>query len=160
MPANHLFDYLRVAHYFKVNTYADLPPAGENVDEIYIVLVTTGIWGINRKRAGLYYSNGVAWGKLGNIPPELVSGGVTTLHSHSGGGNGANIKSGSAVVPGKTWTGVTFTTAFASIPAVTGAISKNAAWSLRNITVNGFEIYLNTTGDNTFWWIATDVGNN
>ena len=91
---------------------------------------------------------------------ELVGSGETTKHSHSGGGGGANVKSGSLVPAAKEWVSVSFTTSFSSVPAVTGAISKNAAWSLRNVTVNGFEIYINTTGNNTFWWIATDAGNN
>ena len=89
----------------------------------------------------------------------LVEGGETGLHSHSGGGGGANVKSGSLVPAAKTWVAVSFATAFSSVPAVTGAISKNAAWSLRNVTVNGFEVYINTTGNNTLWWIATDAGN-
>lgn len=91
--------------------------------------------------------------------PELVEGGPTALHSHAGGGGGADVKSGDLVVPGKTWTAVTFNTEFAAAPAVTGAVSKNASWSLRNVTVAGFEVYLNTIGDNTFWWIATTAGN-
>ena len=77
----------------------------------------------------------------------------------SGGGGGANVKSGSLVPAAKTWVLVSFATPFASVPAVTGAISKNAAWSLRNITVDDFEVYINTTGNNTFWWIATNAGN-
>ena len=75
------------------------------------------------------------------------------------GGGGANVKSGLLVPVAKTWVVVTFATAFATTPSVSGAISKNASWSLRNITVNGFEVYINTTGSNTFWWIATDAGN-
>ena len=84
---------------------------------------------------------------------------VQAMIDASGGGGGANVKSGSLVPAAKTWVTVSFTTPFASVPAVAGAISKNAAWSLRNITVDGFEVYLNTTGNNTFWWVATDAGN-
>lgn len=90
----------------------------------------------------------------------LVDGAETTLHSHAGGGGGADVKSGSLIPPSKTWTSITFTTAFSATPSVTGAVSKNTTWSLRNITTGGFEVYLNTTGNNTFWWIATDAGNN
>ncbi len=90
--------------------------------------------------------------------PELVGGGQTSKHSHTGGG-GADVKSGSLVPASKTWVAVTFSTAFSSTPYVTGAISKNAAWSLRNVSTTGFEVYINTTGSNTFWWIATDAGN-
>ena len=73
--------------------------------------------------------------------------------------SGINVKSGSLVPVAKTWVAVSFATPFASVPAVAGAMSKNAAWSLRNIAVDGFEVYLNTTGNNTFWWIATNAGN-
>ena len=90
---------------------------------------------------------------------ELCDQSETGLHSHAGGGGGANVKSGSLTVPSKIWTSVTFTTAFSAAPSVTGAVSKDTNWSLRNITVNGFEVYLNTQGNNTFWWIATDAGN-
>jgi len=95
-----------------------------------------------------------------NAHASLVSGTQITLHSHSGGGGGVDVKSGSATIPSKTWTVVSFATAFTSTPAVVGAVSKNTMWSIRNVTVNGFEVYLNTTGNNTFWWIATDAGNN
>lgn len=76
----------------------------------------------------------------------------------NGGGDETDVKSGSLVPAAKTWVPVSFTTPFASTPSVAGAISKNATWSLRNITVNGFEVYINTTGSNTFWWVATDAG--
>lgn len=89
---------------------------------------------------------------------DLVSGSQTALHSHAGGGNGVNVKSGSVQIPSKTWTLISFSTTFASTPHVAGAVSKNTSWSIRNVTVNDFEVYLNTTGINTFWWIATDAG--
>ena len=98
---------------------------------------------------------------------ELIAGfGVSIVEnptnvavSATGGGGGADVKSGSLVPAAKTWVAVTFNTAFSATPAVTGAISKNASWSLRNVSTAGFEVYLNTTGSNTFWWIATDAGN-
>ncbi len=91
---------------------------------------------------------------------DLTGGGQTNLHSHAGGGGeGANVKSGSLVPASKTWVAVSFAASFASVPTVAGAVSKNTSWSLRNVTVDGFEVYLNTTGSNTFWWIATDAGN-
>ena len=77
---------------------------------------------------------------------------------HVPGGGGANIKSGSLITAAKTWVAVAFNTAFSSTPSVSGAVSKNTTWSLRNVSTTGFEVYLNTTGSNTFWWIATDAG--
>jgi hypothetical protein len=45
----------------EVSTYAELPPASEHAGEIYIVSTTTGIPLINRRQAGMYRSDGVAW---------------------------------------------------------------------------------------------------
>ncbi len=90
---------------------------------------------------------------------SIVENPTTVTVSATGGGGGADVKSGSLVPTAKTWVAVTFNTAFSSTPAVTGAISKNAAWRLRNVSTTGFEVYLNTTGSNTFWWIASDAGN-
>jgi len=55
-------------NYPKADTYADLPVAGDYTGEIYVVLTATGIWGINRKRAGMWRSDGVNWNRLGVAP--------------------------------------------------------------------------------------------
>jgi hypothetical protein len=60
-------------YYESVNTYADLPDATLHASEIYIVLTSTGVWLVNRKDAGLYYSNGAAWVRLGDIPSYFNS---------------------------------------------------------------------------------------
>ena len=57
-----------VAHYPEVDTYVDLPDAIKKIGEIYVVLTTTGVWGINRKRTGLYRSDGSTWTRLGKAP--------------------------------------------------------------------------------------------
>jgi hypothetical protein len=54
--------------YPTVNAFTDLPPAADHTGEIYIVLTSTGVWLINRKDAGLWYSNGAAWTRLGDVP--------------------------------------------------------------------------------------------
>ena len=54
--------------YPKVNTYADLPLASDYTGEIYVVLTATGVWGVNRKRTGMYRSDGVNWNRLGVAP--------------------------------------------------------------------------------------------
>ena len=56
------------AGYPEVQTYNELPLAEENSGEIYVVLESSGIYLINRKERGLYYSNGVEWSRLGNFP--------------------------------------------------------------------------------------------
>lgn len=58
--------------YPEVNTYADLPEASTVTDKIYVVLQATGIYLINRKDAGMYYSNGSSWSILGNIPSYFM----------------------------------------------------------------------------------------
>ena len=54
--------------YPPVATYNDLPPAVDHPQEIYIVTTSTGIFLISRKEAGLYFSDGASWARLGNIP--------------------------------------------------------------------------------------------
>ena len=51
-----------------VANYSALPTASEHTGEIWITLAGEGVYVINRKSAGLYYSNGSSWGRLGNIP--------------------------------------------------------------------------------------------
>lgn len=48
----------------EVSTFADLPAASTHITQIYIVKQTTGIPLINRKQAGMYYSDGASWALL------------------------------------------------------------------------------------------------
>ncbi len=54
--------------YPEVDTYADLPPANEHTEQIYVVLTATGIWGVNRKRTGMWRSDGATWSRMGIAP--------------------------------------------------------------------------------------------
>ncbi len=54
--------------YPEVNTYNDLPPAGSHSGEIYVVRTGWGDYVLNRKDAGLYFSNGLTWRRLGDTP--------------------------------------------------------------------------------------------
>jgi hypothetical protein len=57
------------ATYPQVEYYDDLPlPASDYAGLIYVVLKSSGFWLVNRHDAGLYYSNGAAWVRLGDIP--------------------------------------------------------------------------------------------
>jgi len=67
---------LEEVRYPKVNTYADLLAAGDHTGEIYIVLTATGVWGINRKRTGMWRSDGVIWTRLGIAPTAEQLGAV------------------------------------------------------------------------------------
>jgi len=54
--------------YPEVNTFGDLPAAASYAGEIYIVLQGSGVYLVNRKQAGMYYSDGATWTRLGNNP--------------------------------------------------------------------------------------------
>ena len=66
--------------YLEVVVHADLPDAAEFTNETFIVLVGTGIFGINRKRAGIWRSNGTAWYRLGALE-EVTSPGEGVVFS-------------------------------------------------------------------------------
>ena len=51
-----------------VNTFADLPAPATVTGQRYWVLSTTGVYLVNRRQAGAYYSNGTAWTWLGDNP--------------------------------------------------------------------------------------------
>jgi len=93
---------------------------------------------------------------------ELVGGGETTLHSHAGGGGGANVKSGTKVCTIGA-NSVTFTTAFSSTPRVVligqdAALAlRDALWVVRSVTTTGFDFEVDAGC--TIAWIATDAGN-
>ena len=54
--------------YLEVNLYTDLPaPAGAS-GEIYVVRTGSGSYISNRKDAGLYFSTGTVWNRLGDTP--------------------------------------------------------------------------------------------
>jgi len=51
-----------------VNAFADLPDPTTVPGQRYWVLTSTGVYLINRRNAGAYYSDGVVWTWLGNNP--------------------------------------------------------------------------------------------
>lgn len=54
--------------YPEVNTFAQLPNPALNNGKIYVVRQPSGSYILNRKEAGLYYSNSIVWARLGDIP--------------------------------------------------------------------------------------------
>lgn len=52
-------------NYPEVDVHADLPDATEHDGEIYLVKTGTGVFGLGRKRAGMWLSNGIEWTRLG-----------------------------------------------------------------------------------------------
>ncbi|MBA7587439.1 hypothetical protein ES708_29468 [subsurface metagenome] len=67
MPFKLTRTLIQEVRYPTVDTYADLPLAGNHTGEIYIVLTATGEIFVNHKRAGLYRSDGAAWTRLGEV---------------------------------------------------------------------------------------------
>ena len=59
--------------YPTVPLFSLLPPAGSHNDEIYVVINSEGQYVLNRKEAGMYYSNGIIWRRLGDIPSFFLS---------------------------------------------------------------------------------------
>lgn len=60
--------------YPAVNYYSDLPATSQHASQIYVVLYSSGVWFVNRKPGGLYYSTGTAWIRLGDFPEWFKSG--------------------------------------------------------------------------------------
>lgn len=103
-----------------VNAFTDLPAPATVSGQKYWVLTSTGVFLVNRKSKGSYYSDGAAWNylgdypttadNLGNVPAgsivatnvqaavnELDTGKTPIAHVGSGGGAHANtVASGSA----------------------------------------------------------------
>lgn len=51
-----------------VNTFADLPAPATVTGQRWWVLTSTGVWLVNRRNKGAYYSDGAAWSYLGDFP--------------------------------------------------------------------------------------------
>lgn len=67
IPAIYQFAQLS---YPQVDTYADLPSAVAFAGKVYLVLTTTGVWFVNRKRRGLWRSDGAVWTRMGIAPTK------------------------------------------------------------------------------------------
>jgi hypothetical protein len=65
--ADSLGSLLNFSTYPQALNFSALPAASDHAGEIYVVLEPEGVWLINRKRAGLYYSDGSTWRRLGDI---------------------------------------------------------------------------------------------
>jgi hypothetical protein len=51
-----------------VSTFADLPAPATVTGQRWWVLTSTGVWLVNRRTKGAYYSDGVVWSFLGDFP--------------------------------------------------------------------------------------------
>lgn len=59
--------YTTELNYPEVDTFADLPAASDYNAAVYLVRTATGVIFVNRKRAGLYLSNGSSWSRMGTF---------------------------------------------------------------------------------------------
>jgi len=57
----------------EVEYFSQLPPAINSTNDIYIVLKDSGVAFINKKHAGVYYSDGSSWLRLGDLTNMLKS---------------------------------------------------------------------------------------
>jgi len=91
---------------------------------------------------------------------ELVAGEDTTRHSHPGGGNGADVKSGQSTGAKAATVQVNFTTAFAGIPRVSLTPWSPHIVNLVEVTTTYFKWTNDSKNvDVTVDWIATDAAN-
>jgi hypothetical protein len=78
-PFSSTFTLVNRLSYPQVNTFADLPLASTMTGCLNVVLTSTGAWyTFNRKEAGLYYSDGITWTRLGNYISIIDDGVVST----------------------------------------------------------------------------------
>lgn len=66
--------------YTEVVNFAALPAAAAHTGEIYVVLVGTGVYFINRKPAGFYVSDGIDWTMLGDLPSDYFADNVLRIY--------------------------------------------------------------------------------
>lgn len=59
--------------YPEVNLYSELPSPSSESGKIYLVRSSSGSYVLNRNEAGLYFSNGLTWRRLGDIPSFFKS---------------------------------------------------------------------------------------
>jgi hypothetical protein len=65
--------------YTEASNYDALPTAADHGGEIYAVLAGQGVYFVNRKPAGYYYSNGSAWSFLGDLSDPYFNDGYLTF---------------------------------------------------------------------------------
>ena len=100
---------------------------------------------------------------------DLVNGTQTTLHSHVGGGGGADVKGGfESAIPENATRVVAFATPFSSTPDVVVNFADTSVEvsviAAHTVSTTGFTIAVTKSGgggsaSRDVAWIATDAGN-
>lgn len=62
-----------LAKYPEVANFAALPAAGDHDTETYVCLASQGVYFVNRKPAGFYYSDGANWNHVGDLPEDYFT---------------------------------------------------------------------------------------
>ena len=129
--------------YPEVNTYVQLPSASANNGKIYVVRESTGAYVLNRKEAGLYYSNSLTWRRLGDIPSFFDS---DNFQIYDGTDNSKTMEfETSGITSGLTRT-LTIQDADGTIAYLTDLDSK--------VDTSAFNDYTGTTAPNTYLAIS------
>jgi hypothetical protein len=125
-----------------VATFADLPSAGANNGKIYIVKQTTGVVLVNRKRSGLYLSDGASWTRLAEnnsfLRTAATSGNDNRLYKSDGTGGNEAQQTGITVDDSDNVSGI------GSISADTSNMS--GIFTAGESITAGDLLYLNTDG--------------
>lgn len=97
----------------------------------------------------------------------LTDGSETNLHSHAGGGGGADVKSGTVSILENGTVDITFATAFSTTPVVVANVQDSGEYNVIQITAvstTGATLALEKVGGGSsstylVGWMATDAGN-
>jgi hypothetical protein len=133
-----------------VDTFADLPPANENLDEKYFVNKDTGVYLINKKYAGIYISNGTTWdlleaGAFSDFDNKYVL--QNTIIAIDKGGTGATTSADARVNLGATTLGSNLFTI--TNPSAISFLRINADNSVSALNQTDFQTAIGATSQAT-----------
>lgn len=133
--------------YPEVNTFAELPSAGSNNGSTYLVRQSTGSYVLNRREAGLYFSNGSVWRRLGDIPAFFNS---DNFQVYDGSDNTKSVNfQTSGITSGQSRT-LTIQDSSGTIAYLTDLNAK--------VNTSAFNDYTGTTAPNTYLTISNFNG--
>jgi hypothetical protein len=133
--------------YMEVNLFSELPSAAANNGEIYVVRESSGNYVLNRKEAGLYYSNGIVWRRLGDIPSFFNS---DNFQVYDGSDNTKGIEFVTSGITSNTFRQLTVQDSDGTIAYLTDLDGK--------VDTTAFADYTGTTAPNTFVSISAFTG--
>lgn len=129
--------------YPEVNTYAQLPNPSINNGKTYLVRESTGAYVLNRKEAGLYYSNNIVWRRLGDTPSFFDS---NNFEIYDGTDNTKGVNFETSGITSSTTRTLTIQDSDGTIAYLTDLDSK--------VDLSAFQDYTGTTAPNTYLAIS------